>query len=80
MVFQLPLVRDDRQTPRRYVQKDPRWYGMNLKSFNVPVLMKEPVKVTWRTLSRVAGDAAHELPVELDGKIPLDAVSGASER
>jgi hypothetical protein len=61
-------------------QKDPRWYETNLKSFNVPVLVKESVQISWRTLSNVAGDTAHEIPAELDGKVPLDGMTGASAK
>ena len=61
-------------------QKDPRWYATNLKSFNVPVLVKEPVRISWRSLSKVAGNTGDEVKANLDGKISLDGISGASEK
>ena len=39
-------------------QKDPSFYETCLKSFNVPVLVKGPVRAGWRELSRAAGDPA----------------------
>jgi len=56
-------------------QKDPAFYTTCLKSFNVPVLTSEPVKTDWRDLSKAAKKIA-----QLDPKVPLDGISGASAR
>jgi len=61
-------------------QKDPLWYGTDLKSFNVPVLAKESVDISWRTLSQVAGDKKLERKARFDGKVRLDGTAGASEK
>ena len=61
-------------------QKDPEFYTTYLKSFNVPVLAREPIKVSWQDLSRVANDSAAEKSAQLDSMVRLDGITGASVR
>jgi hypothetical protein len=60
-------------------QKDPAFYQTWLKSFNVPVLAKKPVSISWRELSSVARGAGVEKTARLDSLVKVDGISGASE-
>ncbi|MBN1127573.1 MAG: PD40 domain-containing protein [Chitinispirillaceae bacterium] len=61
-------------------QRDPAFYDSHLKSFNVPVLTKEPVPATWRELSRVAADSGSEIQARLDSLAGFDGITGASAK
>ncbi|MBN2038106.1 MAG: PD40 domain-containing protein [Chitinispirillaceae bacterium] len=61
-------------------QKDPALYEIRLASFNVPVLAKKPIPVSWRELGRVACGAAGEVAARLDSMVKVDGISGASKR
>lgn len=51
-------------------QKDPGFYETSLASFNVPVLVKEPVCAGWRELSRAAGDISAVKKARCDAEVP----------
>jgi len=59
-------------------QKDPAFYDTYLKSFNVPVLVSEPVNVDWREISKAANNTKAEKIAQLDSKVNIDALSGAT--
>lgn len=61
-------------------QRDPAFYDTYLKSFNIPVLAREPVSTDWQSLSKAADDSAAEKSVLLDPRIPADDVTGATTR
>ena len=59
-------------------QKDPAFYDTYLKSFNVPVLVSEPVNVDWQEISKAANNTKAEKIAQLDPKVSIDALSGAT--
>jgi hypothetical protein len=56
-------------------QRDPEFYATYLKSFNVPVLIAKPIRVSWREICRVTNDPALEKIAKLDPGVDLDALS-----
>lgn len=59
-------------------QRDPALYTTLMQSFNVPVLVKKPVTVSWRDLSKAAGDRESEMSVRLDSTVRYDGVTTAT--
>ena len=57
-------------------QKDPAFYDSCIETFNVPELVKGPVPVTSRQLSRAVVDAAQAVEAEPD----VAATSGATPK
>ena len=59
-------------------QRNPALYAMLLKSFNVPVLSKKPVPLTWRELTKAATDPESVISVRCDSSVQLDGMSKAT--
>jgi len=61
-------------------QDDPDYYETVRETFNVPEFVTGPVETSWQALSRAALDNASLIQANLDEKVQVDQVTGASVR
>lgn len=59
-------------------QKNPTAYSTLLQSFNMPVLIKEPVLISWRDFAGAVNDTTKQISAQLDSRVPVDGISSAT--